>query len=124
MHNPSNIVIRPIGSLDISSSDTLRQEVTEAINQGAQSLLINCQEVSFLDSSGLSVMVMALKKAKETNIRLALCSVGEQAILLFQLTGMNRVFEIFENQAAFEETLQIKSTQTRITEAKSLRGSH
>jgi anti-anti-sigma factor len=108
MHSNQNIIIRPVGSLDISNSDTLRQAVTEAISQGAQSLLINCQEISFLDGSGLSVMVMALKKAKEANIRLALCSVGEQALLLFELTGMNRVFDIFENQAAFEKTLQVK----------------
>ncbi len=108
MYSNLHIVICPVGSIDISNSDIFRQEVTEAVNRGAQSLLINCQEVSFLDGSGLSVMVMALKKAKEANIRLALCSVGEQAILLFRLTGMDRVFEMFESQAAFEATLKGK----------------
>lgn len=98
-------IIRPVGSLDINTSDELRQAVIGALESGSQTLLIDCQNVTFLDSSGLSAMVMALKKTREFNSRLALCSVDEQAMMLFKLTGMNKVFDILEDNDAFQKTL-------------------
>ena len=98
----TSAIIRPTGSLDINTSDELKKAVIEVFEDGARSLLIDCQEVTFLDSSGLSAMVMALKKARELQVQLALCSIDEQAMLLFQLTGMNKVFNILEDRAAFQ----------------------
>ena len=98
-------IIRPFGSLDINTSEELKQAVVEVFEDGARSLLIDCQDVTFLDSSGLSAMVMALKKARELHVRLALCSIDEQAMLLFQLTGMNKVFNILEDSTAFQTEL-------------------
>ena len=103
-HN-NKAIIRPVGSLDINTSDALRKAVIEAFEDGARSLLIDCQDITFLDSSGLSVMVMALKKARELHIQLALCSIDEQAMLLFRLTGMDKVFNIVENSEAFQPAI-------------------
>ncbi|MEO1401614.1 MAG: STAS domain-containing protein [Cyanobacteria bacterium J06635_1] len=103
----NSIIIQPEGSVDINSSDALRREILDGVNQGSQTILIDCQDITFMDSSGLSAMVMALKLARDANIRLALCSVSEQASLLFRLTGMDKVFEIFEHRAAFEQTLDM-----------------
>lgn len=96
----TGIIIRPVGSLDINTSEALRETVLEAFEGGAQTLLIDCSNVTFLDSSGLSAMVMALKKARELDIPLTLCGLDEQAMLLFRLTGMNKVFNIAEEMAA------------------------
>lgn len=103
--NPQVTVIRPEGSVDVTSSEALRQAIIDAMNQANGILLVDCQDVTFMDSSGLSALVMALKLAKESSVRFALCSVGEQAAMLFSLTGMDQVFEMFEDQAAFEKTL-------------------
>ena len=92
----TNTIIQPTGRLDINTSETLRQSVIEAFNHGAKTLLIDCREVTFLDSSGLSAMVMALKKARELNVPLSLYGLDEQAMILLRLTGMNKVFNILE----------------------------
>lgn len=96
----ADATIRPVGSLDINTSDALRRSVIEAFEGGAQTLLIDCSEVTFLDSSGLSAMVMALKKARELNVPLSLYGLDEQAMILFRLTGMNKVFTILEELPA------------------------
>lgn len=100
-----NVVIQPEQSLDITTSESLRIKITDTLQRNVDSILIDCQHVTFMDSSGLSAMVMALKHAKEANVRLALCAVGEQAGMLFSLTGMDQIFEIFEDRAAFEKTI-------------------
>ena len=101
----SNIVIQPESSLDVNTSESLRKEIADAIDRNPDTVLIDCQAITFMDSSGLSALVMALKLSKEKGIRFALCSVGEQAKMLFQLTGMDRIFDMFENRAAFESTV-------------------
>lgn len=95
-------VVRPEGNIDVTNSETFRQEMCDVLSKDVSTVLINCEAITFMDSSGLSAMVMSLKLAKELGVRLALCSVSEQAGMLFQLTGMDQVFEIFEDQAAFE----------------------
>jgi len=102
----SNVVIRTEDRLDVNSSEDLRREIMDALDKAPKTILVDCQDVTFMDSSGLSAMVMALKLSREANIRLALCSVGEQAGLLFELTGMDKVFDIFEDRAAFEKTIE------------------
>ena len=109
IHQNSSAIIRPVGSLDINTSEALRKSVIEAFEKGAEALLIDCRDVTFLDSSGLSAMVMALKKARELNVQLSLCSIDEQAMLLFQLTGMNKVFNILENSETFERAIAVQS---------------
>ncbi|MEL6491086.1 MAG: STAS domain-containing protein [Cyanobacteria bacterium J06634_6] len=101
----SNIVIQPESSLDVNSSEALRREIVDTIGREPDTILVDCQAITFMDSSGLSALVMALKLSKEKGIRFALCSVGEQANMLFQLTGMDQVFDMFENRAAFEATI-------------------
>lgn len=92
--------IRPVGNLDINTSEALRKSVIEAFETEAKTLLIDCRDVTFLDSSGLSAMVMALKKARELNVSLSLYGLDEQAMMLFRLTGMNKVFHILEEAPA------------------------
>ncbi len=110
-------IIRPVGRLDINTSEALRQAVTTTFESGIQTLVIDCQAVTFLDSSGLSAMVMALKKARELHIQLALCSLDEQAMLLFQLTGMNKVFNILENSTSDEPSEQ--TSRSRLAQSSS-----
>lgn len=105
IHQAQGTIIRPVGSLDINTSDELRRTVITALENGAETLLIDFQNVTFLDSSGLSAMVMALKKAREFNTQLSLCSVDEQAMMLFNLTGMNKVFDILEDKDTFQKPL-------------------
>ncbi len=103
MSNP-NVVIRPEGSIDVNSSEALRREIVDSLKPGVSSILLDCQDVTFMDSSGLSAVVMALKLSREADVRFSLCSVGEQVGLVFDLTGINKVLDIFEDRAAFEQT--------------------
>lgn len=100
-----NVVIQPESRLDVNSSENLRREIVDTIARGPETILLDCQSITFMDSSGLSTLVMALKLSREADIRFSLCSVGEQSEMLLRLTGMDQVFEIFEDRTAFEKTI-------------------
>ncbi|NWF60173.1 MAG: STAS domain-containing protein [Fischerella sp.] len=103
MQNHSVKVIQPSGSLDASKSQEFRQKITEIIESGAKTVLVDFQDVTFMDSSGLGAVVLAFKVLRAADKKLVLCSINEQVRLLFELTGMDKVFEIFPNQDEFNK---------------------
>ena len=51
--------------------------------------------LSFVDSSGLGALVTALKLARQDNGRLCLCGLTPTVNSIFQMTRLQRVFDIF-----------------------------
>lgn len=107
-------VIKPSGILDGTKAPNFRQEVSNCVKEGADIILINFQEVTFMDSSGLGALVLALKTVRAAGGKLFLCSINEQIRMLFELTSMDRVFEIYPNQEEFKNAvlnnLELSST--------------
>ena len=68
-------------------------------------MLIDFQDVTFMDSSGLGALVLALKTVRAAGGKLFICSINEQVRMLFELTSMDRVFQIFPNRDEFANTI-------------------
>jgi len=58
-------------------------------------LIIDLNEVRFIDSSGLGVLVSGFKNASARNGVLLLCSMQPQVKSMFELTRLHRVFDIY-----------------------------
>ncbi|MGD1910232.1 MAG: STAS domain-containing protein [Rivularia sp. (in: cyanobacteria)] len=67
--------------------------------------LVDLKDISFMDSSGLGALVLAFKTLRAADTKLVLCSINEQVKILFELTGMDKVFEIFSNQDEFNQAV-------------------
>jgi anti-anti-sigma factor len=95
-------VVEPVGILDGSRAGQIRATINEIINDGANIILIDLSGVTFMDSSGLGGLVTALKDVRLMGGRLCVCSINDQVRILFELTSMDKVFEIYGNRVAFE----------------------
>ncbi len=100
---PKITVISPQGCLNAKNALEFETKLTKALAQeGISILLVNLERVESLDSAGLMALVSALKLAQKLGRRLSLCSVSQSLKIIFELTQVDRVFEIFEGKAAFE----------------------
>lgn len=97
-------LIQPVGILNSSLANQLCHDVDEIVKAGYRLILVDLQDITFIDSSGLGGLVNAFKSTRAAAGRLVLCSVGEQGRMLLEITGMDQVFEIYANQAEFEQT--------------------
>lgn len=102
-------VVEPAGILDGMRAAEFRQEISDYVDQGAKVVLIDFKDVTFMDSSGLGALVLSLKTVRAANIKMCLCSINEQIKMLFELTSMDRVFEIYDDRDTFEDSLAAKS---------------
>src|SRR6478672_1160028 len=98
-------IIQPSGILDSTNAAPFRQQIIDLVEAGADLVLIDFQDVIFMDSSGLGALVLALKTVRSTGSKLLICSINEQVKMLFELTSMDRVFEIYENRDQFAKEL-------------------
>ncbi|TVQ18349.1 MAG: anti-sigma factor antagonist [Leptolyngbya sp. DLM2.Bin15] len=98
-------VVQPTGILDSTKTNQFRAEISELVNSGAKIILVNLKDITFIDSSGLGALVIALKTVRSAGGRFYICSINEQVRILFELTSMDQVFEVFDNQEAFEQTV-------------------
>lgn len=100
---PKITVIRPQGSFNSSSALEFQRQVTLAVSQeGHTSVLVDLERVELLDSADLMVLVYALRLAQTLDRQFSLCSVSPAIRIIFELTQLDQVFEIFDSSAAFE----------------------
>ncbi len=96
VHDDSGITILDLsGEVDVSHAPQLRDILVDLLEKHNGRLLINMEDVIYIDSAGLSVLIAAHRKAQSANGFLGLSNpqVGVQKV--FQLTRMSKVFQIF-----------------------------
>ncbi|MEA5616297.1 STAS domain-containing protein [Cronbergia sp. UHCC 0137] len=98
------ILFKPQGSIDLDRGTALSEQMIGVNTQEQQLWVIDLAEVDFMDSSGLVPLVELLKTARENSCRLVLCNVQTPVRLIFELTQLDSVFEIFNS---YEDILAI-----------------
>ena len=85
------------GALNARSAEDAKQTFRNLKEQGVTQVIVDLNEVPFIDSSGLAALVSGLKTlgGEATNLKLA--APQSQARLLFELTMFDRVFEIHDS---------------------------
>lgn len=58
-------------------------------------ILIDLDDVEFLSSSVLGKLIRLLKRIRERNGRLRLCSIRPSILEVFEITQLHKVFEIY-----------------------------
>ncbi len=98
-------VIEVSGEIDVYTAPDLRQTLAELSDQGKHRIIVDMAGVDFLDSTGLGVLVGALKRAKAVDGSLRLVCDHERILKIFRITGLEKVFKIYSSVVdAVDET--------------------
>jgi len=113
------IATRQVGAttiLDLSGDITLfnSPEIRKALltllrEKHVLHLLVNMQNVPYVDSSGVASLVEGLKASRESNARFALYGLSKSARTVLELTHLLRVFEVHQTE---EEALEAEPPST------------
>lgn len=98
----SNVkVFEPSGTLDGIMGKKLRQEMQDILGESFDIILIDLQNIKFMDSAGLGSLVAMQKMVSQAQKKLYICSVNEQVKMLFNLTKLERVIKVFKDRQDF-----------------------
>ena len=90
-------VVMVEGEIDVYTAPKLREKLIELVSEGSYDVVVNLEGVDFLDSTGLGVLVGALKRVKAHEGSLSLVCTQDKILKIFKITGLTKVFPIHDS---------------------------
>lgn len=98
-HEGDITVVSLSGELDTYSCPNLRQAVAELVDKGHLKVVLNLEQVEYIDSAGLGTLVGNLKRVSERGGQLKLVNCNSQIQKVFNITGLVRIFEQYDSES-------------------------
>jgi anti-anti-sigma factor len=89
-------VISTNDRLDALAAPELKEMIKGQVESGKKRIVIDLGSTRFIDSSGCGVLVASLRSLLKEQGDMRIAAPNPQAQTLFQLTRLDRVFEIFD----------------------------
>ena len=94
-----DVVILAIeGAVDIYAAPEFKAIFLGTIGQGTKQIVVDLTGASFIDSSGLGVLVSGAKQAPKGS--LAIVCDDESMMHVFTMVGLDRIFTLYQSRAA------------------------
>ena len=87
------VAVVPAGELDLATADRLADEVRELRAAGFREVLLDLRHVSFLDSSGLRMLLSLRSDARRDGHELRLVPGPREVQRIFELTATRGLFD-------------------------------
>jgi len=103
-------IIELFGRFDAHQVAPVKSWLRETCDSGANLILFNLKGVNFIDTRALSLLVTGMKWCQEANGALRLCGLQQPVQIIFEMTHLNRAFEISAHEAEALNSFQASPT--------------
>ncbi|MGO1369408.1 MAG: STAS domain-containing protein [Senegalia sp. (in: firmicutes)] len=87
-------ILKPKGEIDIYTAPKFKEILLEVIESKESDIIIDGEDLEYIDSTGLGVLISGLKKLKETDKNIIIINLRPNIVKLFEITGLNKVFVV------------------------------
>ncbi len=89
-------VLAARGEIDVAAAPELRERLVDLVEDGRTKLVVDLEDVDFIDSTGLGVLVGAVRRARAAAGDVRLVCTNSRLLKVFDVTGLDDVFHISE----------------------------
>ena len=94
------LLVEAGGELDMNVADKLRTDICHALEKsGALHLFFDFKEVSFIDSSGLGVILGRYRELAERGGHITISGVNQQVYQVLKLSGLTKIIDVERPEA-------------------------
>lgn len=105
------LIVRLEGEIDHHEAKHLRSSWQEHMsNQGIQHVIVNVEKVSFMDSSGIGVLLGRYKEVAQIGGEMVVCSITEPIQRIFDLSGLFKIVRLQEDEEDALSTLGVAAS--------------
>ena len=91
------IVLTVSGEIDIATAPSLRERLHSLLADEKHRLIIDLDDVGFLDSTALGVLVGALKRARMDDGEVRIACAQPRVLKVFEITRLDSAFDLFDS---------------------------
>jgi len=89
------LCIRLDGELDHHTADQLREQAAKALEDGSvRHIVLNLEHLTFMDSSGLGVVLGRYKQIKQLHGEMVVCAISPPIKRLFDMSGLFKIIRL------------------------------
>ena len=96
---PGVVIVDLEGEIDLNAVARIRDTIGDLTKAPSPQILVNLGGTTYIDSSGLGVLMAARREAMKGGGRLAICGMTKDVRTVFELTRLNKFFEIYDDEA-------------------------
>jgi anti-sigma B factor antagonist len=93
------------GEVDLHYSPTLRENILGALKAG-KPLLVDMEQVGYIDSSGIASLVEGFQAAKSAKLGYGLLNVSSPTLQVLTLTRLDKIFALYTSADQFAASLK------------------
>ncbi|MEM7113418.1 MAG: STAS domain-containing protein [Chloroflexota bacterium] len=91
-------VLALTGRFDAYTANKAKDWLEQATDGQPAHIVVNLEDVTFVDSTALATLVQGMKHSRQKNGDLRLCNLQQKVRIIFELTRLDRAFEIFPGE--------------------------
>ncbi|ADC51014.1 MULTISPECIES: anti-sigma F factor antagonist [Alkalihalophilus] len=104
----SVLLVRLEGELDHHTAEKLRKQVEGHLTDASvKHIVLNLEQLSFMDSSGLGVILGRYKQVKANGGEMVVCAISPAVKRLFEMSGLFKIIRLEENEQFALKTLGV-----------------
>ncbi|MFQ3542912.1 anti-sigma F factor antagonist [Halobacillus rhizosphaerae] len=108
------LLVRMDGELDHHETNQLRAEWQSQLQRnGVEHVIVNLERLTFMDSSGLGVMLGRYKEVQAFGGEMVICAISPEVRRLFELSGMFKIVKLVDNETFALQMLGVASCEMR-----------
>ena len=88
--------VRPVGELDLDTATVLEEQLAAARADGVETVVLDLRGLTFMDSTGLRLVIRWDTAAREDGFEFAIVPGSEVVQRVFRLTGMDEHLQVAE----------------------------
>lgn len=92
------LILELSGKIDVNSSKTFQEKYNEIVEKNTTNLILDCEKLNFVSSSGLRVFLMFLKHINKIGGKMVICNMSEIIYEVFEISGFVPIFNIKDNR--------------------------
>ncbi|MFA4973512.1 MAG: STAS domain-containing protein [bacterium] len=82
------------GSLDADTVTSFKKVAYDLVGAGSTRIVIDCANLTFIDSMGLGVLISLLRRVRQRNGDVKVASLSDEVKTIFEVTRLHRLFEV------------------------------
>ncbi|MBE3559386.1 MAG: STAS domain-containing protein [Ktedonobacteraceae bacterium] len=118
-HQPSVSIVDLRGEITIDAEAMLNDAYTEAEARGLDVILLNFNDVGYISSTGVALIVSLIARARKHHRRLLACGLNDHYVEIFQFTRLIDFLNIFPDETSALAQEFILQREREITNGKS-----
>lgn len=102
------LIVRLEGELDHHTSEKVRDQIDKELGKGiVNNLLLNLEKLTFMDSSGLGVILGRYKKVRQLEGKMSVCCIQPSVYKIFELSGLFKILPAYDNENEAIKSLEV-----------------